>query len=547
MKTREEFLKDVFAKSERVRQAEAAALVKKKKRRRIVTGAVSAAACLTLLAGAYGILDGGLWTGSQSGDGAAGEAATLPMEGGMPVWDDGNTIGLENEAGRDAAAAAENAKDSDHAAKTAKTGDVDMDSSKTAQQAMDGTADGSSRAKPEIQGTDDPAFFVDQDTDAGELWSRDALWDTNDQIRELSVQLFKKTADAKNNSMISPVSILMAMAMVENGAEGNTKKQMEQVFGISTAELNQWIRAWTAVQPFSDADSKSRMNIANAVWYNNSGALTLNTDYQKTLQKMLQAQVRGSDFSDRTVKEINRWCSRNTYGMIDKIVEQLSPAQQMVLLNAVAFEDQWSRQYKKSQVKKEDFTDQKGNKTKTSLMYSEEDTYCQDDLAVGFIKPYQSGYAFVAILPKDGVSVADYMEKLDGKRFQNFVDSGQHAVVHAVLPAFKSEYKTDALVQIFRKMGIKDLFDGSASDLSGMGSCGGQNLYVDEILHKTYIDVNREGTRAAAVTGIMVKATSLNPEPVREYTVRLDRPFLYAIIDAQTGTPVFMGTMVSAE
>ena len=313
------------------------------------------------------------------------------------------------------------------------------------------------------------------------------------------------------------------------------------------SELNQWIRAWSAVQPQEDADTRSRMNIANAVWYNNRGALTLNPDYQKTLREMLQAQVKGGDFSQQTVKEINSWCSKNTYGMIDRIVEELSPAQQMVLLNAVAFEDQWSAQYKKNQVKKEYFTDQNGKKTKTDLMYSKEALYCQDDMATGFIKPYASGYQFVAILPNKGVSVAEYMKKLDGERFAAFVNSGQDAIVHAVLPAFKSEYKTDALVQIFRKMGIKNLFDASAADLSGMGDCSGQNLYVDEILHKTYIDVNREGTRAAAVTGVMVKATALNPEPVREYTVRLDRPFLYAIVDSYTGTPVFLGTMVSAE
>ena len=180
-------------------------------------------------------------------------------------------------------------------------------------------------------------------------------------------------------------------------------------------------------------------------------------------------------------------------------------------------------------------------------MYSEEETYCQDDLATGFIKTYSSGYRFVAILPNEGVSVADYLKQMDGESFAAFVDSGQHAVVHAVLPAFKSEYKTTALPKIFRQMGMEDLFDAAAADLSGMGTCSGQNLYVDEILHKTYIDVNREGTRAAAVTGVMVRTTALNPEPVREYTVRLDRPFLYAIIDAYTGTPVFLGTMMNAD
>ena len=363
--------------------------------------------------------------------------------------------------------------------------------------------------------------------------------------------LARAMEDQKRNAPLTWVgalgSILLAMAMVENGAAGDTKKQMEKTFGMRMSELNQWIRAWSAVQPQEDADTKSRMNIANAVWYNNRGALTLNPDYQKTLREMLQAQVKGGDFSQQTVKEINSWCSKNTYGMIDKLVEELSPAQQLVLLNAVAFEDQWSAQYKKNQVKKEYFTDQNGKKTKTDLMYSEEALYCQDDMATGFIKPYASGYQFVAILPNKGVSVAAYMKKLDGERFAAFVNSGQDAIVHAVLPAFKSEYKTDALVQIFRKMGIKNLFDASAADLSGMGDCSGQNLYVDEILHKTYIDVNREGTRAAAVTGVMVKATALQPEPTQVYTVRLDRPFLYAIVDSYTRTPVFLGTMVSAE
>ena len=522
MKTRDEFIKAVFEKSERLRAAEAAARGRKKQRLRVVMGTVSAAACLTLVVGLSGMLDDAFWT--RGNDAAAGDAAGEPVI--LQVQNDGAMQDLEGaEAEADSGYEADAAES---ARQEGNTGDTDMDSRK-----MNGFAD--ERA------------VDDSGAKAATLWSRDALWETNAQVRDLSVQLFKNAASAKQNSMISPTSILLAMAMVENGAAGDTKKQMEKSFGMRMSELNQWIRAWSAVQPQENADTKSCMNIANAVWYNNRGALTLNPDYQKTLREMLQAQVKGGAFSQQTVKEINSWCSKNTYGMIDKLVEELSPAQQMILLNAVAFEDQWSAQYKKNQVKKEYFTDQNGKKTKTDLMYSKEALYCQDDMATGFIKPYASGYQFVAILPNKGVSVAAYMKKLDGERFAAFVNSGQDAVVHAVLPAFKSEYKTDALVQIFRKMGMKDLFDASAADLSGIGICSGQNLYVDEILHKTYIDVNREGTRAAAVTGVMVKATALNPEPVREYTVRLDRPFLYAIVDSYTGTPVFLGTMVSAE
>ena len=524
MKTRDEFIRDVFAKSEKVKAAEEAAR-KKKKRMRTVLGTVSAAACLTLAVGFSGVLDSSFWTGGN--DTAAGEPSTLEGENGRPVsvWDDGNTIGLTDGAvsdGTDGSAQNEPQVGSQNAktGRTGNTGETDMNRN---------------------------AVRTYSQEEATELWSREELWDTNEQVRDLSIKIFQKAASTKENSMISPTSILMAMSMAENGAAGETKKQMEAAFGMSTGALNQWIQAWSAVQPQNDADSKSRMNVANSVWYNNSGAFELNPTYQRTLQDVLKAEVRGGDFSGSTVKAINSWCSRNTYGMIDKIVDELSPAQQAVLINAVAFEDQWNKQYQKSQIKKENFTDENGKKKKASLMYSEEETYCQDDLATGFLKTYSSGYRFVAILPNEGVSVAEYLKQMDGESFAAFVDSGQHAVVHAVLPAFKSEYKTGALPKIFRQMGMEDLFDAAAADLSGMGTCSGQNLYVDEILHKTYIDVNREGTRAAAVTGVMVRTTALNPEPVREYTVRLDRPFLYAIIDVYTGTPVFLGTMMRAD
>lgn len=389
--------------------------------------------------------------------------------------------------------------------------------------------------------------------DARELWAQDGLWDTNDQVRDISVKLFRKAANSKRSSMVSPTSVIMAMAMAQNGAKGETRKQMETTFGISTRDLNQWIRAWSAVQPGQEGtaakDKTGSVNIANAFWYNNrAGAFQINKDYRSTIRDDLNAEIRSGDFSPKTVDQINRWCSKNTNGMIKEIMREgeLSAEDRAVLINAIAFEDQWASPYKKSQVKKKYFTAENGKKKKTDLMYSMEEIYCHDDLATGFIKPYSSGYRFVAILPKKGVTVKEYMKKLDGARFENFLRSGKEAVVHAALPAFKSEYKTDKLPQIFQSMGMTDLFSPALADLSGMGEASGQGLFLSAIRHKTYIDVNRQGTKAAAVTAGMVKTTALNPEPLREYTVRLNRPFLYAIIDEYTGTPVFMGTMMNA-
>ena len=303
MKTRDEFIKAVFEKSERLRAAEAAARVRKKQRLRVVMGMVSAAACLTLVVGLSGMLDDAFWT--RGNDAAAGDAAREPVS--LQAQNDGSMQAVQDLPGAEAEAAAE--KDSGYEADAAEsarqkgnTGDTDMDSRK-----MNGFADeravddsgAKAAAQTQTQGGQDLSTYTEDD--AAALWSRDALWETNAQVRDLSVQLFKNAASAKQNSMISPTSILLAMAMVENGAAGDTKKQMEKTFGMRMSELNQWIRAWSAVQPQENADTKSRMNIANAVWYNNRGALTLNPDYQKTLREMLQAQVKGGDFSQQTV------------------------------------------------------------------------------------------------------------------------------------------------------------------------------------------------------------------------------------------------------
>ena len=309
MKTRDEFIKDVFEKSERLRAAEAAACVRKKQRLRVVMGTVSAAACLTLVVGLSGMLDDAFWT--RGNDAAAGDAAGEPVI--LQVQNDGAMQDLEGaEAEADSGYEADAAES---ARQEGNTGDTDMDSRKmngfTDERAVDDSG-AKAAAQTQTQGGQDMNGYADDD--AAALWSRDALWETNAQVRDLSVRLFKNAASAKQNSMISPTSILLAMAMVENGAAGDTKKQMEKTFGMRMSELNQWIRAWSAVQPQEDADTRSRMNIANAVWYNNRGALTLNPDYQKTLREMLQAQVKGGDFSQQTVKEINSWCSKNTYG-----------------------------------------------------------------------------------------------------------------------------------------------------------------------------------------------------------------------------------------
>lgn len=312
-----------------------------------------------------------------------------------------------------------------------------------------GTADGDN-----IGGED--SELVAGDSDSTEDDEQDTQAEPpapNEQIQKLSVEIFRQAASTDSSSMLSPISVIIAMSMVENGAEGETKAQMEKAFGMKTGEMSEWLKAWRESQA---ADEKT-LNIANSLWYNESLGFEPSEEYKKLLTESFAAEINGGSFDSSTVKSINAWVKKESKGMIEKITDRLSSRDALLLLNAIAFDDKWSEPYEEYRIKTEDFTKEDGSKSKLKLMYSEEGTYLHDELATGFIKPYESGYSFAAILPNEGVSVKEYLSKTDAEGFTAFLTSSEHAVVHAVLP---------------------------------------------------------------------------------------DRPFIYAIIDADTATPVFMGTMM---
>lgn len=379
----------------------------------------------------------------------------------------------------------------------------------------------------------------------GELSESDEFMTSNEKMLDAQIALFKNLADEEKNSMISPISILTAMSMVENGAKGNTLKEMEEVFGLSNEEMTKWITAWSSAFTGS---KDIKVNLANSIWFKTGGegqnSFEPEKAYIDVLGEAFGARAYGSDFSQNTVDDINGWCDKQTFGMIDKIIDKIDPMEVAILLNAIAFDGKWKEEYKSDMVHQETFTNENGDKEDVNMMYSTEKTYIQDELATGFVKPYSEKYSYVAILPNEGVSVSHYISKMDGKNFASLLDNQEPAIVHSVLPSYKSEYFRDDLKDVLCQMGIKDAFDPSAADFTGMGKATSGSLSIGDVIHKTFIEVNEKGTKAAAVTKIGMKAMSMAP-PEMEYTVRLDRPFIYAIVDDATGTPIFIGTVLS--
>lgn len=366
-------------------------------------------------------------------------------------------------------------------------------------------------------------------------------------IKKLSYKIFrelgKKENLKKNNVMISPTSIIIAMGMVEAGADKETLAQIEKHFGIDQAKMCEWVKEFSQI---SQNFKSSKVNIGNSIWTNKDLNLELSKDFVKVLKDYYKAQAKSIKFDDAGVKEINNWVNKQTRGMIDKIATELSPNTVTLILNAVAFEGKWAEEYEKDQIKKnKTFTNALGKKEKAIMLVSNEDNYFQDKLVRGFKKPYKDGYSFVAFQPRKGVSLEAAVEGLTAKRIDALLTKKlRSADCEAIIPEFTSKYKTDEMVNIFSEMGIVDVFSKNKADLSKMTSDKLKNIFVNQIIHQSFIKVDRHGTKAAALTEIEMKFSSM-PIQQEYHRVNLNRPFIYAIVDNETNTPLFIGTVSS--
>lgn len=361
------------------------------------------------------------------------------------------------------------------------------------------------------------------------------------QTANFSVKLFQKSVKENENSMISPVSVMMALSMTANGADTGTKKEMEQLLagGGSIDELNEYLYAYKNQLP---SDSDNRLSLANAIWFrDDKDQLKVEPDFLQKNANYYGAEAYESPFDKTTVDDINQWVKDHTDGMIDNMVDRINKDSIMYLLNAVVFDAKWENPYTKNDVNSGEFTAWDGTIRSVDMMTSDESMYLDDGTATGIIKNYKGGqYSFVALLPNEGTNVNDYLESLTGEHLLSIIENAQSTTVVTRIPKFSYNYTikmNDALIEL----GLQTAFDSDAADFSKLGSSSDGNIYIGEVLHKSYISVDELGTKAGAVTKVeMVTESAM----VTGYEVFLNRPFVYAIIDNNTKLPLFLGTVM---
>lgn len=345
----------------------------------------------------------------------------------------------------------------------------------------------------------------------------------------------------KENTMISPLSLNVALGLAAEGASGETAKQLHAYLGREdyTEYVSQYmgfaegLAAEKGSVSYNDQYS-FRFEIANSLWIDQKKQIQ--EAYRKSVEESFRAEVAPVDFEGDvpgTVKKVNDWCNEKTHGMIPEIISErnIKPNMRAILVNSLYFESPW---LKKWNLWDGDFTDLTGNKTTREMLIGGADAYYENDKATAFGKYYYNGFQFIGILPKaEGeFSILD----LDLESLLQSQDTD--CQVRARMPKLNFDTTAERVEDLLKSQGVTVPFEDSAQ-LDKI--IQGEALYVDSILQKCKIELDENGTKAAAVTAMMLRTNSIEVQPKEIKEVYLDRPFAFLIYDSQNDEILFVG------
>lgn len=368
------------------------------------------------------------------------------------------------------------------------------------------------------------------------LYDTSAVQDTAAALTGFGAKLLQNEMQ-EENPLVSPLSVASALSMTANGAVGETKTQMERVLGADTGSLN----AYFSVLQASLGNDK-QLKAANSIWMKDTDTLHVEDAFLQQNADSYAAEIYSAPFDDSTKTAINDWVSKHTDKMIPKILDEIPGDAVMYLVSALAFDAKWERPFKSYEVWEGTFTARGGQEQTGDFLHGTVGQYLSDEHAEGFLKPYADGkYAFAALLPDETTSIENYVNQLTGERLHAILASPIDESVEIALPKFKAEFSAE-LSGNLKALGMTDAFDGANADFTALGTSDEGNIYISRVLHKTFIQVDEEGTKAGAATAVEAATESAALYP---HSVLLNRPFVYMIVDLETGLPIFLGALTA--
>lgn len=387
-----------------------------------------------------------------------------------------------------------------------------------------------------VTGPDDPIGELPRDLTASEKMLIEA-----DQA--FSYDIFQRTVaydSEQDNLMISPLSISMALAMTLNGAEDQTYKDMKKALYLSGMEKEEINEAFQSlIELLINADPNVAMKIANSIWYRDG--LPVKEDFKERVKEYFGAEVTALDFSDpAAVDIINQWVSDNTEELIPEIIDEIPSHIVMYLINALYFKGDWLNQFDPDDTQAGDFHLESGETVQAEMMRQENQfaTMFSDEVQMIELPYGDSLFSMSILMPADANTPINQFidEKITASNINNWRSSLSVPNRDVILrmPKFEFDYELE-YTDILKAMGMEIAFDEWEADFTGIANVSPQNLFIDEVKHKTFITVDEEGTEAAAVTSVGVGITSMPPQMI------IDRPFVFIIHERESGANLFMG------
>lgn len=350
--------------------------------------------------------------------------------------------------------------------------------------------------------------------------------------------------EGEKNMMVSPLSLAQALSMLANGADGNTKTELMNVLGFgaySVEEMNAYYMNLN--KGLLSADKTSKIALANSFWINNQ--YTAIDSYKKTLQNSYDAEVQELAFDNTIYAIINRWVEENTYGCIKNMLYEgdINNSTVMALLNATYFKGVWKNKFKKKNTFKGNFEAPDKSSFVEYMKQERLEANVYEDKECKLIElPYgNEAFGMVVVLPNEEVSLDELTQSVDADKWQNWMEQlSLHTNVLVQLPKFTGKYEyNENLKQTLIEMGVVDAFSKLDADFSQMIE---GKTYVDIIKQNSFIEVNEEGTEAAAAVYTGENALE---GAVKRFEFKATRPFFYAIKEKSTNAILFMGKVTN--
>lgn len=363
-----------------------------------------------------------------------------------------------------------------------------------------------------------------------------------DAYSAFSLELLRQSRAEGENTLLSPLSVVLALGMTANGADGETLEQFAAALGMGRDALNSLCARF--LSDYWDLGGSTESTLLNSLWADPD--LILNDPFVLRCQDPYGAQLFKADLqSPATVQALNDWVNDATRGMIPSLLDKFDDDALLALVNAIYLKNKFETPFPEPHSAWTlEFHNADGSLSQPRGMSAERTmTYLSREDAQGVILPYDDGrLGLMLLLPDEETPLTDCLAAWDGAAFSALLANREERLVDLVMPKFKAEW-SGSLTEPLMAMGLTAAFDPGLADFSPMGTGPeGEPLYIGDVIHKTAFEVNEKGTEAAAVTAVVMECGAAMP-PDDLVVLRFDRPFVYGIVDLELGLPLFLGTM----